>query len=387
VLREWISGLDDARGSSSLPWRLEFGDSSFEKLIPVTPWQGLYHPEKDCLMASPAWIHAWWSAFGVKEQPGYLLSRGDDGNLEGVVPIRRSRSSLLGMRLRTVSLVENGSTPRAALPLLQDGLSVRGALGVLLDDQREWEILALKKIPRDSLLWKELKRVLQDRQTQHVCRLAVSSPYLKIDSSWEDWWASRSQKFRKTVRNQRNRAHRLKDLAIQEISGEEGLNRVLKEYESLCTKTWKHRAGTGLMNSPQKQEFLHRLIESLGPSGNLVLWALRGSGELVAAELHVRDACGTHALRSDFDEAFKDYSPGSALEIAIVENSYRKGYLEHDFCGEDYAYKLRWTQTARSADDFLIFGRSLPARVLEAWEKDMKPILRRAAARWRSSRP
>jgi CelD/BcsL family acetyltransferase involved in cellulose biosynthesis len=363
-----------------LSWRLAFGDSDFEHLLPVSAWQDLHHPETDCIMASPAWTRAWWHAFGKRSQPGCLLAQNGAGVPAGVIPLRRSRASAFGLRLRTIALVENGSTPRAAAPLARTGFDVRQGLELLLDSPGEWDALALRKVPRDSRLWEELTQVLRERDGGHVRRLAVSSPFLKIESSWEDWCSSRSQKFRKTMRNQRNRARRLENPRVREIADPAGLDGILEEYESLCTRTWKHRAGTGLMDSPEKREFLRQLIRFLGDSGNLVLWALYGSVGLIAAELHVRDACGTHALRSDFDEAFKDYSPGSALEIAIVEESFRRGYREHDFCGEDYAYKLRWTDQTRSCDDFLVFAPRLRPTLVRAWERSIKPAVKRVAA-------
>src|SRR5262249_39578436 len=193
-----------------------------------------------------------------------------------------------------------------------------------------------------------------------VRREALRSPYLRVAGPWEAYLATRSPKLRKKIGYEKRRIERDEQARIDEVSDTDALREALIAYEALCAKTWKEQEGSGL--TPPKRAFLRALAEAPEESGGLVLWRLTSPKGLLAAEVHLTDVCGTHDLRNDFNEAFGALSPGSVLESEVVKTSFDRGYGEHDFCGDAYAYKMRWTREVRVVEDVLVFSsRMRPA--------------------------
>jgi len=346
-------------------------------------WQALekVHPPA-CGLVSFAWAEAWWAAFGEGRARAALIGSDADGETRGIVPLQQLVESVRGFRLRTLALVENGTTPRAVLPAFNEPAALEAAVAALFEADDRWDLLALRRVPHGSPFAEALAAALEASGRAHVRREALRSPYLPVAGPWEEYLATRSPKFRKKIAYEKRRIERDEQARVDAVEGNEALLAALPAYEDLCAKTWKEREGTGL--TPPKRAFLRALAEAPRDAGGLALWRLTSARGLLAAELHLEDACGTHDLRNDFDEAFGALSPGSVLESEVVKASFERGYREHDFCGDAYAYKMRWTSDVRVGEDVLVFSRRLRPALAGLIERRLVPKLKELRERWRA---
>src|SRR6185503_6956563 len=68
----------------------------------------------------------------------------------------------------------------------------------------------------------------------------------------------------------------------------------------------------------------------------------------------------------------------------VVKASFDRGYPEHDFCGDAYAYKMRWTSEVRLVEDVLVFSRRLRPALAGLVERRLVPKLKELRERWRA---
>src|SRR5262245_6521578 len=106
----------------ALRWSLELAPDAASLRV---RWQALEreHPPA-CGLVSSAWAGAWWTAFGEGRTPAALIGTDADGEVRGIVPLQRLTESVRGFRLRTLGLVENGTTPRAVLPAFNEPVAL-----------------------------------------------------------------------------------------------------------------------------------------------------------------------------------------------------------------------------------------------------------------------
>jgi hypothetical protein len=90
-----------------------------------------------------------------------------------------------------------------------------------------------------------------------------------------------------------------------------------------------------------------------------------------------------YALRGDFDDAYRDASPGTHLNAHIVRSYFERGVRFYDMGPGDREYKQRWATVTTERDTFWVFNRTPYATALYAVEQHAVPSVRRARAWWR----
>jgi CelD/BcsL family acetyltransferase involved in cellulose biosynthesis len=90
-----------------------------------------------------------------------------------------------------------------------------------------------------------------------------------------------------------------------------------------------------------------------------------------------------HGLRSDFDSAYEEMSPGAHLNRCLVEALFGRGLVRYYLGPGGNAYKQRWTDQVEAREELTIFGRSMTGWSLAAWEIAVKPWARAVRDRFR----
>src|SRR4029453_1009601 len=120
-----------------------------------------------------------------------------------------------GLSVRCLSLPDCPDSPVGELiPAGGDRLLVTTLLNHLAA-RSDWDILELGRLPIESPTLKLLEGELEERLRYRRAG-SEQSPYLAIDGSWQDFYGSRSQRFKKTIRNIQNRLARLGKITVEE---------------------------------------------------------------------------------------------------------------------------------------------------------------------------
>ncbi|HYA43301.1 MAG TPA: GNAT family N-acetyltransferase, partial [Syntrophobacteraceae bacterium] len=200
-----------------------------------------------------------------------------------------------------------------------------------------------------------------------MCRESMRSPYIRTDSDWDAFLKSTDVKFRKQLRNKKNKLSKAGKVTIEEHTTHSPA--VLEEVFSVSAKSWKHREGTSMVSTPERRRFFERLSSVASREGWLSIWLLRLDGRPIALEYHLKHQGRTHGMRGDFDEAYREVSPGSVLEAHIIEHCFTHELKEYDFCGLDYRYKTKWTDLVHPTVNLLVYNENFRSLSIYAMQK------------------
>src|SRR5262249_54918013 len=151
-------------------------------------------------------------------------------------------------------------------------------------------------------------------------------------------------------------------------------------FRAVATKSWKATLPVSITRNMNIARFFEVLTSILHHRRQLLFWVLRLNGRPIATEYHVRDGDTVYALRSDFDEQYRDASPGAHLNAFIVRAYFERDVRVYNMGPGDSEYKRRWANYTCQQDTFWVFNRNLYGVALYNLERRGVPRLRRARA-------
>lgn len=247
--------------------------------------------------------------------------------------------------------------------------------------QRDWDVLRLRYLPETSLAATCFGDAMRGNRCAVAIRPTAGNPYIALDTTWEEYYSTRSRSLKKASNLAANRLRKAGEVKIEWLAPGTGdaadVARVLESAIALSGRSWKSRTGDSLDNVGP-QAFIRRLSESAHQRGWLSVWLLALDGVPFAMEYQlVADGC-VFALRSDFDEDCerRQISPGSHLSRHLLEQLFGRGLRRYLMGPGENAYKYRWTEQVLPTTELTVYGRSLRGRALEWWELGLKPLAR-----------
>lgn len=362
--------------------------STAEQLRPE--WDDLFGQgghEATLFVGSP-WHECWWRHFAGRVRPSILAVR-KAGKLVGVLPLMKQKCSLHGLPVRTLSFIENRNSLHNDFMILPDHREavLRAAIRFMLARRDRWEALHLRNTPVNSPNHDLFLGLLDEMGLTWVRRPSYSSPYLVPAGSWEELLAGRSQRVRKTLRNIRNSMHKAGAVVVRNIRTWEEFQAVSDAVFAVARKSWTDSIGDSLA-TPVNRGFFTDLARVAADNGWFSLWTLELNGAIIAFEYHLTAYGKQHALRSSFDPDFAGLSPGTYLEMEILQRLFDDpGEVRiHDFGGSFDAYKKKWTDTSVDHVEIMVFNDRLYSRTLGFYEKEVIERLRTVRDRYRSWR-
>lgn len=326
----------------------------FEAMEPV--WHAV---ATESGQTSPFLSHEWfgccWRAAGAALRPEILLVEDSAGPV-AVVALVRWRGTLHGLPVRFVGMLNAPDTAFADWLVVGRPEPVIDAVMADLASRQDWDVLALNSLPAASLTLKALQGWLPGRYRWQQLP-PLRSPYLNTTGTWEQFWAGTSQRFKKTVRNVRNRLVKAGKVSVEEHRAVALDSPELADVLAVSSRSWKAERGLAIATMPRMPEFFRDLTARASARGWLRLWIMRLDGRPVATEYQLEADGRVHALRGDFDAALPDdLSPGTHLTAEIVRALFaRETVYEYDMGPGDNEYKSRWASTAHELERLRIF--------------------------------
>ncbi len=140
--------------------------------------------------------------------------------------------------------------------------------------------------------------------------------------------------------------------------GDDGSERVesfLERSIGISAKSWKSRTGNSL-DMPAPQAFIRRLSALASRRGWLSIWILSLNDRPVAMEYQLVADGNVYALRSDFDPEFDEISPGTYLNLVLVQQLFGRGLRRYYMGPGNNAYKCRWAAQAEPIEELNMYG-------------------------------
>jgi len=350
--------------------------AAFEALGPA--WAAVV---RESGQTSPFLSHEWfrccWRGASPARRVETILVEDTTGPV-GLVPLARWRASLHRVPARFVGMLDSPDTPYVDWLTVGRPEPVVDAVLTELMRSRDWDVFTLSGLPADSLTLKALESVLPGR-FRTVRLPSVPSPYVDVSGSWAAYWSGTSQRFKKTVRNVRNRLQKVGQVRVEEHREVAPGSPVLDEVIDVSRRSWKAAENVAIANMPGMADFFRELTGCASRNGWLRLWLLRLDGRAVATEYQLESAGRIHALRADFDASVpSELSPGTHLSEEIIRTLFeRPGIHEYDMGPGDNAYKQRWATGTHENVRLLIFHPGVFGAALHTVATRLVPALRR----------
>jgi CelD/BcsL family acetyltransferase involved in cellulose biosynthesis len=307
--------------------------TAVETLDRVTSsWDRLRHPLRwSCIFVLPAWLKAWWEAFGEQREL-YLRTLWDDQNVIGLAPL----------------LVNNKTASFIGSADVCDYLDFAIAPGeesnffeVLLDDLRNEGIsrLDLRPVRRDSTVLKYLPSIARNRGYDINCSPEDVSLELDLPPTWNEYLAMLKNKQRHEIRRKLRRLWEAGRVEHHCAEVSEEVEDYLDTFLNLFSLSKDEKAS--FMN-PKMESFFRSLAKAMADIGLLRLGAIQVD-KVTAAMTMGFDYEDSHYLyNSAYDPQFSDLSVGLLCKVLCLKESIEKGRKKWNFLkgAEPYKYQL-----------------------------------------------
>lgn len=298
----------------------------------------------------------------------------------GLVPLLRYNGKLRGLPVRMLRFLDAPDTPFADFPMARGTEDVITTFLDTLRHRTDWDVLSFTNVPVESPTFKALTAALPGQFPWRV-RSTEQSPYLRVTGTWEDFLHSKSQRFRKTLRNVENRLARSGRVTVEEHTQVDPGGRIFAEVMEVSRQSWKGVRGVAMATMLGMPRFFTELTERASSRGWLHLWILRMDGRPVATEYQIGANGCVNALRADFDSSLAELSPGTYLNMCIIRTLFdREGIEEYNMGPGSNEYKYRWASDTHESAALEIYAPTTYGRILHALETRLVP----AARRWRA---
>ena len=329
--------------------------------------------------STPFASHDWFECcrIAAADRTQDLLVVEDSVAPVAMIPLVRWTGRVRGMPVRYLGVLDSPDSPVADLLHAGAALPVVRALLDHVTARSDWDVLEFGRLPLGSETLKALETELPGRLRWRRAGGDLS-PYLAVDGPWARFYASRSQRFKKTIRNIQNRLDRLGSITVEEHHALPPGETLFEEMIALTSRSWKADRGIAIATMPRMREFFGELSRRAAARGWLSVWFLRLDGRAIAMEYQLRANGIVYALRADYDLTFAASSPGSALNFAIARALFDRGDVQEYQMGPGQnEYKMRWASGSHETVRIQIYRPGLYPRLVHLTETAVVPALRR----------
>ena len=318
------------------------------------------------------WFTSWWPAFGKDKELFVLLVKQND-EVVGIAPLMISKSTFRGFPIKRIEFIENDDSPRSGFIFKDSPKEIIECIkAFLIKNVKRWDMFFLKNVLCDGI-GDEIINVIKNSGAKYLVNQGLTSPYLLIDSEWEEYKGSLSVKSRKTIRNICNRIKRLENIRVERIKNKEGIN----DIRLVSEKGWKFKEGKAFINREDRSLFFELLSKEAQDRNWLSIWCMYKDNVAIAYEYHLTYKNEDVALLAEFDGEYKKYSPGAFLDYEIMKSVFNDGIHEYDMCGSRDEYKKKWTDNNREHMNITVFNDSLYSGFLYFVEKKVVGLLKK----------
>jgi CelD/BcsL family acetyltransferase involved in cellulose biosynthesis len=327
--------------------------------------------EQENLYLTHEWMASLWESHFGGRGVEFLVLR--NGALRGLVPLVAEPLRKHGLPFLQFGLLTN-RYGRNHNELLLRGDREEAFRAVLAEiRRRRGDIFLVGSVAEDSPTAPLLQRVAREERFRPIVEEYVRSPYLALEGGWDEYLKGKSANFRSDLKRKGNKASRA-SAEFRLLTGPETVPGLLETVYAIETKSWKEESQTSITTNPTARGFYDRFLPRAAEAGWLHSFVLHLEGKPVAYDMGILFANRYYMLKTSYDTEWSEWSPGIVLRQHVIRSLFERGVREHDFLGDDDAWKLRWTSTLRHHRNYYLYDT-------KRWPAAVYSMLRQARAR------
>jgi CelD/BcsL family acetyltransferase involved in cellulose biosynthesis len=239
--------------------------------------------------------------------------------------------------------------------------------------------ILFRYVPESGPLASITPRTCRILQRRAFWRIASRSLYTKLPSTWEEFTASKSAKWRKRLKDRLNLLSRSGTVHAEIYTGPSYHQSLLDDVFTVDSRSWKAEQGTSHLPKGPRRDFIHNLFDDLCRTRQASIALLRINGRPVAYELNLTQQNRVYAYLKAYDKEFKQVGPGTFLTHFVMRDAITRGAAEYDQLRGDEPYKRIFTERERRDLDILISPQARWAAVWSWWRNIGEENVRRSA--------
>jgi len=301
----------------------------------------------------------WRKHLNQSEQNIVLLE--EQGKVLGIFPLYRASKTVHAVGCASVAPFTEIFSGRGGF--LLDAPSpnhLRILLDYLYKDLPDWDVFVFTLVdgsPSSSLFFE-----LQKSQRFPIEQIGyITTPYIMLEGTWPDYFASLPKKFRWNLRNAEKKMKAQGDVRYREFGPGSDLDYFAQAMLGIEKESWKESTGTSLTASHLQESFHTDLLEVV--AGNGWFWGhlLELNGEPVAYVNGLKFNNVFCDLKESYKSKYKELSPGHVLKTFVMERMYASKVNFYDYMGLCEDYKMRWTDKTYSQSTYILYNKTLRA--------------------------
>jgi CelD/BcsL family acetyltransferase involved in cellulose biosynthesis len=319
----------------------------------------------------------WWRHFGGDNQLFIvLLVRG--GEVRGIAPLQIETVKEYGRWLRRLAFIGSRwevDRPRLLFPG-EESSQIRALVGFLAARADKWDFCDFHEQPTGSETLATLESAFRSAGWLVGQTRDSDCAYLELRGTWADFFAGKSQTFRKNIKTA---GRRLRAAGEVEYRVYDTLPEVLEQleiYRGIEARSWKSGEGVGVSRSDDYFAFYREMAERFAGRRAFVVRMLSVGGRPVAGTFGLSHEGVYYSLQIAHDTEFSRSSPGTYLEALEMEQCYGDGFREYEFLGGFLNNKSRWTSTYRFTTQLHVYRRTPFFLALHTLVFGLKPRLK-----------
>ena len=334
-------------------------------------------PETDMPFYSWDWFYRLWLHFAKPHgQELFVVAVYEENQLVGILPLVRGGRKSSGIAYRILRFCAVGMMPRNTFytDARQDQEAIfRTAWNHLFDNRPVWDMLELANVPDSSPFHRFVLEGQHDTKYALIQNAGLSSPFLKLTGSVDDYLASIDKKVRYNIKRYVKLFEtNTKQHEVRYFQHPHETEEALRLASEVAEASWKDKT----KDSSYFRFFQDALPELFGQHEAIVLIILLENIPIAASFRLSRNGI-FYGFGTDYNQEYKEHAPGVLMFYYLLHHIVEQGGHAFDFCGGDYNYKKQYTNVVQNHSTFQIFHSGWKSRFVYSAKTFWLPLLRK----------
>jgi CelD/BcsL family acetyltransferase involved in cellulose biosynthesis len=339
-------------------------------------WQRLAQESTNSdLYQSYEWISTWLDAFWCDKPIAFLIVRNNE-EIAGIAPLVPDPAGELWCPGSLVSPVNEHSM---RTNILCNG-NREEVLSLLLDHLRRTRgqvRIAYKDVMDRAWIAGDLQGILSRFGMAAVRIEEPSSPVVTVQGEAGDYYETRSAHLRHELRRKLKKIKQAGRVEHRVIRSPEDCDAAMDDIFAIEEKSWKAEAGSAFTSRAELARFYRKLADRAAANGWLRIHMLYFDSKPVAHLYGLVYKGRYYALKTSYDRAYSQLSPGVVLFDHAIRDAFSEGYSHFDMLGEESRWKSELATGLESHIHLCIFSNNQPrCRLCRLMHGRVKPFVK-----------
>lgn len=288
------------------------------------------------------WQFSYWKYFGKKDSL-FIVVVFDDEKVIAIFPFMKIRR--FGFReLRFISYpISDYEDIVITKDMNKRDEALRLAMNTL-SSAKEWDMLRLKGIRQDSLVYESIQRSfnsgapLRSFLQQHC----DGAPQIDLVCGWDSYYSGLRKSFVSDIRAFRKRAGQNIEYIPGDAISDGDLPQILEKFMQMYTQRRRESGDNSFFDNERMRSFFYSALQLFFRRKWLEVSQYKINGELAAMEIGISSNGRFFRYLAAFDSQFKKCSVARLLLFEIIKRCFERGLKTFDFMLGEEPYKRFW---------------------------------------------